>query len=203
MVGIMSSIILLLAVLSLLTAIYLNIESYHKLLIKGLSIQSFIIAILFFLYGYINSDGSFYILALSTLFFRAIIVPQMLTTYVKSPFQRSKTNPSIFSITSLFIILLSYYLYSNVFSGFSLIGAIPLALVFLGFFILASRRSTLGKIIGYVVEENGILVLTAFLVPTLPFILEAGVTLDLFGVLIVLVIMKDIKMDINYPELRG
>jgi hydrogenase-4 membrane subunit HyfE len=138
-----------------------------------------------------------------TLFFRAILIPIVLSKYVKDPLQRSRTRPAIYSIVSIFIIVLSYYLYTTIFFIFPVIGAIPLSLLLSGLFILASRRSTTGKLIGYIVEENGILFLTAILVPTLPFIVEVGVTLDLVAVLIVAVIMKDLKLDLNLPELRG
>ena len=75
-------------------------------------------------------------------------------------------------------------------------GGIPLALatVFVGLFILVSRKSALSQIIGFLVLENGIALLAVLATFGVPLIVELGVFLDvLLGVLVMQVFVYRIR----------
>ena len=75
----------------------------------------------------------------------------------------------------VFIMIGTFIIYSLVFSRimFSIAGSIagdtilvfPLALFFQGLFLIASRNSTFSQIIGYIEEENALVLFAIFLIP--------------------------------------
>lgn len=74
--------------------------------------------------------------------------------------------------------------------------SIPLALavVFVGLFIIVSRRSALTQIVGFLVMENGIALLAVLATYGVPFIVELGVFLDvLLGYLVMQVFLYRIR----------
>ncbi len=73
---------------------------------------------------------------------------------------------------------------------------IPLALavIFVGLFIVVSRRSALTQIVGFLVLENGIALLAVLATYGIPLIVELGVFLDvLLGFLVMLVFVHRIR----------
>jgi hydrogenase-4 component E len=75
-------------------------------------------------------------------------------------------------------------------------GGMPLALasVFVGLFIVASRRSALSQIVGFLVMENGIALLAVLATYGVPLIVELGVFLDvLLGFLVMQVFVYRIR----------
>jgi hydrogenase-4 component E len=87
--------------------------------------------------------------------------------------------------------------------------SIPLALavVFVGLFIIVSRRSALTQIVGFLVMENGIALLAALATFGIPLIVELGVFLDLFlGFLVMQVFLYRIRetfATIDVDQLRN
>jgi len=75
-------------------------------------------------------------------------------------------------------------------------GGIPLAigLIFIGLFVIVSRRKALTQIVGFLVMENGIALLAALCTYGIPIIVELGVSLDvLMGFLVMQVIVYRIR----------
>ncbi len=75
-------------------------------------------------------------------------------------------------------------------------GSIPLALavVFVGLFIIVSRRSALTQIVGFLVMENGIALIAVMATFSVPLIVELGVFLDvLLGFLVMQVFVYRIR----------
>jgi hydrogenase-4 component E len=66
---------------------------------------------------------------------------------------------------------------------------VGLAMVFLGFFVLVTRRRALSQVVGFLLLDNGIAA-TAFLATAgVPLIVELGVSLDLLLVVLVLQVL--------------
>jgi hydrogenase-4 component E len=78
--------------------------------------------------------------------------------------------------------------------------SIPMALavVFVGLFIVASRRNALTQVVGFLVLENGIALLAVLATYGVPFIVEIGVFLDvLLGFLVMQVFVYRIRDTFN------
>lgn len=67
--------------------------------------------------------------------------------------------------------------------------AIGIAMVLIGFLVLASRRTALSQLIGFVVLDNGIATVAFLTSGGVPFIVELGVTLDVLLVVLILQVL--------------
>ncbi len=110
----------------------------------------------------------------------------------------------IFIIASIFIVYsISFIKIKTIIFPIKNIILFPLLLFFQGLFLIASRRRTIAQILGYVEEENSLIILGTFLLPV-PIIIESSVFLD---VLILVVIFSVISIEKNVhermEELRG
>ena len=63
------------------------------------------------------------------------------------------------------------------------------ATVAAGFILITTRRKAISQVLGFLVLENGIFVFGLLLVEAMPFLVEAGVLLDLFVAIFVLTII--------------
>jgi hydrogenase-4 component E len=71
-----------------------------------------------------------------------------------------------------------------------------LATVFTGFLILTARQKAILQVLGYLVLENGIFLFGLLLLEAMPFLVEAGVLLDLFtGVFVMGIIIHHINRE--------
>ncbi len=83
-----------------------------------------------------------------------------------------------------------------------------MALLLQGAFLIISRRNAFIQLIGYMTMENALFLFEGYLFPGLPFIVEAGIVLDLIGIIaiagVVVRMMKDSSADVDdFDELRG
>ena len=60
------------------------------------------------------------------------------------------------------------------------------ATVLTGFLILTTRRKAITQVVGYLVLENGIFIMGLALIEAMPFLVEVGVSLDLFVAIFVM-----------------
>jgi len=111
---------------------------------------------------------------------------------------RQYVNTPVSLLVAGVLTLLSYAIASPVvrLSTLPTRGGIPLALatMFIGLFIIVSRRSALTQIVGFLVLENGIALLAILATFGVPLIVELGVFLDvLLGVLVMQVFVYRIR----------
>jgi hydrogenase-4 component E len=94
-------------------------------------------------------------------------------------------------------------------SGLLAAAVVPLstAIILLGALEMVVRRHTVAQLIGWLIVENGVFLGAITLVATFPFIVEAGIFLDLVaGVLIMLVFVSGLTRQLaeaSAGELRG
>lgn len=62
----------------------------------------------------------------------------------------------------------------------TLVAPVPFFLIFVGLFIIVSRRKAVSQILGYLVLENGIYVFGVMMLHEMPLLVELGVLLDAF-----------------------
>ena len=78
-----------------------------------------------------------------------------------------------------------------------------MALFFQGLFLIASRRTTYAQIMGYIEEENAIVLFAVFLLP-IPLLIEASVFLDVLALVVIssVVVVEKFTHE-RVEELRG
>ena len=199
----------------LVSAFYIQGQRYIMSMIRGQLVQSIIIATASFLLAYLENSIDLLILGLLILILRGILITYMLETRMPKRksyvFEEGVNVPYLFLVDLVFIVIAVFIIYSIIFSslvpisqpGNSSTLLFPLLLFFQGLFLITSRRSTFTQIVGYVEEENGLVLLALFLLPV-PIIIEASVFLDVLALVVISsVITVEKATHERMEELRG
>ncbi len=179
-----SFIIILFGVTMLFVSATGRIEGY----IKILSVQG-ILLMLLVLFGFDDfSILNFVFLTAETLLIKTIIIPVFLIRIVrKNGIQREvETNlPNFFSLliaSALFMLgfFISYWALKFGTAVNSLYFGISFSTIFTGLFIIISRKNIVTHVLGYMMMENGIFLLSLSVAKEMPVIIDLGVLLDVF-----------------------
>lgn len=180
----------------LITAFYLQAQEFIRSMVVGQMIQSALLGVMSFVIGFAESDYDFFILGVLIIVLRGFLVTFLL--YRRIPEDRihlheKKVDVAFTFLVNLVLVVTSVFLiYYLVFSSINIVPEIgnssififPLALFFQGLFLIASRRTTFAQIIGYIEEENALVLFALFLLP-IPIIIEASVFLDVLALVVV------------------
>lgn len=211
----MEKIFALVGFFEILLVLFMQWEIYTKKIINTFSLASYIVAAFLFYIGFAGKDIYVIILSVLTAFVRGFFIPwYMKRRIVRDPWREREIKPIIstaFSIIiSVSVVVFAYILYRVTFynSIHLSAGSIPIALLFQGAFLMISRRNAFIQLIGYMTMENALFLFDGYLFPGLPFIVEAGVVLDLIGIIaiagIIARMMKDFASDSKeFDELKG
>lgn len=200
------NIFILVGFIEIALSIFMQWQSYVSSNIKTFAIQSWILGIFLMYFGILNSDVSMIILSILTIATRAIFIPRYLINTINKQIFRARENKhrvsvSLSIVISVLLAIFSYILYTVIFFEFgkSMI-SIPITLMLQGTFLIISRSNAYAQLIGYLVMENSMFLLS-FLFSGLPFIVEAGVILDILGIAMIGgILMKIRDEDIQKEE---
>ena len=199
----------------ILMVLFMQWEIYTKKIITTFSISSYIIALFLFYLGIVQNSPYVIALSLISAFVRGFFIPwYMKRRIVRDHWREREIKPVISTamsiVISLLIVVFAYVLYRVTFyNSIHLVeGSIPMALLLQGAFLIISRRNAFIQLIGYMTMENALFLFEGYLFPGLPFIVEAGIVLDLIGIIaiagVVVRMMKDSSADVDeFDELRG
>ncbi len=189
----------LLVALILLSSFVMLSSRWISFYIHAYGFQSFLIFILTLVLGIESQNIDLYFVAFLTLFVRTIIVPYILLKMIKK-FNIKEEVKLIIKIplsiiSGLLLTVFAYFLIYRLISPFSpkiVINAssIALSLIFIGFFMIISRFTTITHILGLLVIENGIFLLSVVVVPTLPIIVELVVLFDILVTVVAMLILS-------------
>lgn len=155
--------------------------------------QSVMLTALFVLIGYFSNDPELYFVAFFLFLLKVIILPAYLERLQKRVGAQGEIQPYINVATSLILagllVLLAYAVTRPLVAVTSLPtrGGLPLAmgLIFVGLFVVVTRKKALTQVVGFLVLENGIALLAVLGTFGIPLIIELGVFLDvLMGFLV-------------------
>lgn len=164
--------------------------------------QSIILAGNLALIGYFGHDPELYFVAGFMLILKGLILPYYLNRMRINLKVSREIDPYINNATSLILaglLVLLAYIITRPLMLVSLLPTrtgIPLAmgLIFVGLFVVLSRKKALSQIIGFLVLENGIVLLAALGTYGIPLIVELGAFLDvLMGFLVMQVFVYHIQ----------
>ena len=164
--------------------------------------QSVILTVILVMVGYFGHDHELYIVAGIMFVLKALILPYYLDRMLANLKLSREIDPYVNNAASLImsglLVLLAYGITRPLLllSSLPTRSGIPLAmgLIFVGFFVILSRKKALTQIIGFLVLENGIVLLAALATYGIPLIVELGVFLDaLMGFLVMQVLVYKIQ----------
>ncbi|MCB5261127.1 MAG: hypothetical protein LHW64_09650 [Candidatus Cloacimonetes bacterium] len=155
---------------------------------------------------------SFVTIALETLIFKAILIPWFINDTIKHNQIHREVEASVSNFFSLALMSLIFIL------SFALAGAAPawsvkifplefgiaFATILKGIFIIIANKKLITHLMGYLIMENGIFLLSLSAGSDLPYIVSLGVSLDIMlSVLIAVLFIKRIRStfdDADSPE---
>lgn len=196
--------------------LFMQWQIYVTRVLTTFAVSSVLIAAALVYVGFRAGEPASIILGLLTAAVRGVTIPVIVVRSLHTtPHRAREQRPVIPTATSIVIslglVLFSYALYTlgigtaiEVPTGF-----LPLALLFQGGFLIVSRRNAFIQLAGYLSMENAVLLFGSMVFPGIPFIVEAGVILDLLGVVVVSRIIMRLRestgSDGTYgqKELRG
>jgi hydrogenase-4 component E len=148
--------------------------------------QSVVLVALFIVVAHFGDTPELYIVSFIFFVLKVVFIPRYLERLAKEVRTERESQPYV-NITSSLVIaaLLVLFAYAvtrplMLTSQLPTRGGLPLAvgLVFVGLFVLISRKKALTQIVGFLVLENGIALLALLGTFGIPLIIELGVFLD-------------------------
>jgi hydrogenase-4 component E len=135
---------------------------------------------------------NFIFILLETLVVKAMVVPYMLTAMIRRNKLRHEIAPNVSNFFSLFVVmtfifgsfLVAYRLHNehmkiNYFTA-------SVSALFTGIFLIISRKKIITHVMGYMVLENGIFLLSLALGSEMPMVINMGILLDLLTSVLIL-----------------
>ena len=166
-------------------------------ILRLLVVQGVLLAALAVLLGVREQSGELYLVAVGVLVLKAVVLPGVLHRVLRDSGDAREAEPLVNVTSSLLaaaLLTLVAYAVSRplvALAPSATTRALPvgLAIVFLGFFVLVTRRHALSQVVGFLLLDNGIAA-TAFLATSgVPLVVELGGSLDLLLLVLVLQVL--------------
>jgi len=176
---------------------YINILIFQGLILFGVSFIELI---------QINTVNLVLVL-FETIVFKTIAIPFFLKYVIKKnkivrdaePFL-----PDFLSVVIITAIILGSFLLSNAITGLhvrKIFFIIALSALFTGLYIIITRKKIITHIMGYLVIENGVFILSLAAGNEMPMLVNTGITLDIFVSVLVLGIFVN-KVGNTFEEMN-
>ena len=175
-----------------ISLIYMGIANRLSTVINILAVQGII------LFGVslieliqINTINLIFIL-FETIVFKTIAIPIFLNNVIKKNNIVREAEPFVPDFASIVIItgiLLGSFILSNIIDVEhvrKMFFIVAISALFTGLFIIISRKKVVTHIMGYLVIENGVFILSLSAGSTMPMLVNTGITLDIFVSVLVL-----------------
>lgn len=202
-----------LLIVLLISLLYLSIANRLFTYIKILAFQGVILfGVALIELSEINTVNLVLIL-LETIIVKAILVPLFIKYIIKRNNITRETEPFIPNFVSLIIvttiivitILLSNSITDTHLEKISFI--VALSTLFTGLFIIGTRKKVITHVMGYLVIENGVFILSLAVGNEMPLLVNLGIMLDIFASVLILGIfvnkIGDVLKDVDVDQLRN
>jgi hydrogenase-4 component E len=202
-----------LLIILLISLLYLSIANRLLTYIKILAFQGVILfGVAFIELSEINTLNLVFIL-LETIIVKAILVPVFIKYIIKRNNITRETEPFLPNFVSLIIvttiivitILLSNSISDTHLEKISFI--VALSTLFTGLFIIGTRKKVITHVMGYLVIENGVFILSLAVGNEMPLLVNLGILLDIFASVLILGIfvnkIGDVLKNVDVDQLRN
>ena len=196
----LQAVLSLLGFFTIVLTLFIQWQIYVTRAAATFAASSLLIAAALLYAGIVDDEPLVILLGLLTGAVRGILIPLLVVNSLHvRPWRAREQRPVIKTATSILISLLcvlgGYGLYR-----FALVqvipaenGFLPFSLFLQGSFLIISKRNAFIQMIGYLVMENAVLLLGSLVFPGLPLVIEAGVVLDLLGIVVVARIIMQMR----------
>ena len=202
-----------LLIVLLISLFYMAIANRMLTYVKVLSLQGILLfAIVFLQLEEINTVNLIFIL-LETIVFKSVAVPMFISYILKRNTITREAEPFLPHYVSLIIVTVIVFI--TILMSNSIIEThldkmffvVALSTIFTGLYIIASRRKIITHIMGYLVIENGVFVLSLAVGNEMPMLVNLGIMLDIFASVLILGVflnkIGDVFKDIDVDQLSN
>lgn len=176
-----------------LTMLGMSASNRLKTHIRILSLQGILLFLICF-FGVKTSLFNFIFILIETLLVKALVIPLFLEKILKKNKTYLEDNayiPNFYSLVIASLILFTGFIISNIDSPVfksinTLYFGISISTIIISLFLITTAKKILTCVVGYMVMENGIFLLSLSVVKEMPIIISMGVLLDLFIAIFIL-----------------
>lgn len=197
----------------LITLFYMAIANRLMTYIKVLALQGVLLFFVVFIQlNEINTLNLVFIL-FETIVFKSIAVPVFLSYLLRRNNITREAEPYLPNFVSLvittFIVVITILISSTIKDTHldKIFFVVALSTLFFGLYLIATRRKIITHVMGYMVIENGVFVLSLAIGNEMPMLVNLGIMLDIFASVLILGIflnrIGDVFKDVDVDQLSN
>jgi hydrogenase-4 component E len=206
----MTNVLLIIFIISLL---YVSIANRIITYVRVLALQGFILFGVTFLQLQDIKTWNLVLILLETIVFKALAVPVFLGYLIKRNKITRETEPYLPHFISLIIttliVVITVLLASSIQDTHldKIFFIVSLSTLFTGLYFIASRKKIITHVMGYLMIENGVFVLSLAVGNEMPNLVNLGIMLDVFASVLILGIflnkIGDVFKDVDVDQLSN
>jgi hydrogenase-4 component E len=176
----------LLVIIFAITLIYLSITERFRIYANLVGLQGFVLFLLSFIELEKITLGTLLFVATETLLFKVIVVPALLLRIInKTGVARvhEKALPGFYSllfVTLGFLLSIVISVSMNTTPSRMVYFIVSFFAVFTGLFLIISHKKIFSHLVGFLVIENAVLLLSLAIGSEIPMLINIGILLDIF-----------------------
>lgn len=200
-------------IIFLISLFYLSIANRMSTYVNVLALQGVLLFFVAFLELKSINTLNLIAILLETIIFKSLAVPIFIKYVLKRNHITREAEPYLPNFVSLIIttvIVVTTIILSNTMEESYLdkmFFVVALSTLFTGLYFIASRRKIITHVMGYLVIENGVFVLSLAVGNEMPMLVNLGIMLDIFASVLILGIflnkIGDVFKDIDVDQLTN
>lgn len=202
-----------LLIIFIITLFYVSIANRIITYVRVLALQGVILFAVTFLQLQDIRTWNLVLILLETIIFKAIAVPIFLSYLIKRNRITRESEPYLPHFISLLIttmiVVITVLLASSIHDTFldKIFFIVSLSALFTGLYFIASRKKIITHVMGYLIIENGVFVLSLAVGNEMPNLVNLGIMLDVFASVLILGIflnkIGDVFKDVDVDQLSN
>ena len=197
----------------IITLFYIAIANRMLTYIKVLSLQGVLLFVVVFLQLNEINPLNLALILLETIVFKSVAVPLFMAYVLKRNNITREAEPYLPNFVSLIIttviVVVTILLANGVKDSHldKIFFVVALSSLFTGLYFIATRRKIITHVIGYLIIENGVFVLSLAVGNEMPMLVNLGIMLDIFASVLILGIflnkIGDVFKDVDVDQLSS
>lgn len=182
----------ILLIIFTITLLFMSIANRIRTYINVLIFQGFILFGVTYLSLHEINTLNLLLIMLETIVFKALAVPLFLKYLVhrnKITREAEPYMPNFVSLIIATVIIIIPIMLSGTVDGDNLdktYFVVALSTLFMGLYLIVSRKKIITHVIGYLIIENGVFILTLAVGNEMPMLVNLGIMLDIFASVLIL-----------------
>ena len=197
----------------IITLFYMAIANRMLTYLKVLALQGILLFVVVFLQLKEINPVNLALILLETIVFKSVAVPLFMAYVLKRNNITREAEPFLPNFVSLiittFIVVVTILLANQVKDTNldKIFFVVALSSLFTGLYFIATRRKIITHVIGYLIIENGVFVLSLAVGNEMPMLVNLGIMLDIFASVLILGIFMnkigDVFKDVDVDQLSN